>query len=74
MDGSRITVLKFGSSVLRTVGDLPSVVREIRRWLDGASRVVAVVSAIGNTTDALFHRGPVVAFDNSAIGSWAIHN
>ena len=56
MDGSRITILKYGSSVLRTESDLPTVVREIRRWLDGDSRVVAVVSAIGNTTDALFNQ------------------
>lgn len=48
--------MKFGSSVLRQEGDLPTVVREIRRWLDGLSRVVAVVSAIGNTTDILFNQ------------------
>jgi hypothetical protein len=48
MDACRITILKFGSSVLRTEGDLPTAVREICRWLAGLSRVVAVVSAIGN--------------------------
>lgn len=48
-----ITVLKFGSSVLRTPADLPSAVHEIYRWYRSGERVVAVVSAIGDTTNAL---------------------
>jgi homoserine dehydrogenase len=54
MDGSKITILKFGRSVLQTEGDLPALVREIRRWLHVGGGVVAVISAIGSTTDALF--------------------
>jgi homoserine dehydrogenase len=49
-----IVVLKFGSSVLRTRGDLPAAVHEIYRWYRDGHRVIAVVSAIGNTTDLLF--------------------
>ena len=48
-----IVVLKFGSSVLCSELDLPNVVGEIRRWTDSGHRVVAVVSAIGNTTETL---------------------
>lgn len=48
-----VVVLKFGSSVLRTRGDLPSAVHEIYRWYRDGHRVIAVVSAIGNATDLL---------------------
>src|SRR2546421_4497054 len=49
-----IAVLKFGSSVLRCEEDLPQVVDEIYRWIRAGHRVIAVVSAFGNTTDGLF--------------------
>ena len=49
----RIIVLKFGSSVLRNESDLPTAVHEIYRWWRDGFRVVAVVSAFGNTTDEL---------------------
>jgi homoserine dehydrogenase len=48
-----VIVLKFGSSVLRSVRDLPTVVHEIYRWYRDGHRVIAVVSAIGNTTEGL---------------------
>jgi homoserine dehydrogenase len=48
-----IIVLKLGSSVLKTEEDLPNAVHEIYRWYRAGSRVVAVVSAIGETTDRL---------------------
>jgi homoserine dehydrogenase len=48
-----IIVLKLGSSVLETQEDLPDAVHEIYRWYRAAYRVVAVVSAIGDTTDHL---------------------
>ncbi len=51
-----ITVLKFGSSVLCCEADLSKVVQEIYRWTRDGHRVVAVVSAIGSTTDALLAR------------------
>src|SRR2546427_6983902 len=50
---AKIVVLKFGSSVLRRESDLPRAVHEIyRHWRDG-SQVLAVVSALGDTTDRL---------------------
>ncbi|MFZ0284721.1 MAG: hypothetical protein WAL32_05780, partial [Terriglobales bacterium] len=51
-----LTVLKFGSSVLRTEDDLPAAVHEIYRWVRNGHRVIAVVSAIGNTTEELLAR------------------
>ncbi len=48
-----ITVLKFGSSVLGCEADLSKAVQEIYRWTRDGHRVVAVVSAIGSTTDSL---------------------
>jgi homoserine dehydrogenase len=48
-----VEVLKFGSSVLRSPGDLHIAVDEIyRRWRAGY-RVLAVVSAFAGTTDEL---------------------
>ena len=53
---SNIVVLKFGSSVLQSEADFASVVHEIyRHWREGM-RVVAVVSALGNTTDELLRQ------------------
>lgn len=57
---SKFVVLKFGSSVLRSENDLPTAVHEIyRHWRQG-ERVVAVVSAFGNTTDELMRRAESV--------------
>ncbi len=55
----RIVVLKFGSSVLRNENDLPAAVHEIYRWWRDGFQVVAVVSALGNTTDELNRRAHV---------------
>ena len=44
-----IIVLKLGSSLLETQKDLPDAVHEIYRWYRSSYRVVAVVSAIGDT-------------------------
>jgi aspartate kinase len=53
MSKHQVIVLKFGSSVLRSEKDLPAVVNEIYQWWLRGNRVVAVVSALGNTTDEL---------------------
>jgi homoserine dehydrogenase len=50
---SETIVLKFGSSVLQTTADIPRVVSEIYREHRQSRRVLAVVSAIGDTTDCL---------------------
>lgn len=49
----QVIVLKFGSSVLRQPEDLPNVVHEIYRWYRHGYRIVAVVSAFGDTTEQL---------------------
>lgn len=51
-----LTVVKFGSSVLRGEDDLPVIVEEIGRWRGSEQYVLAVVSAFGNTTEELFKR------------------
>jgi len=48
-----IVVLKFGSSVLSSVDDMPRVVREIWRHIEQGQRVVAIVSAFAGVTDKL---------------------
>lgn len=48
-----IIVLKFGSSVLRSRAQLPAAVHEIYHWYRAGWRVVAIVSAIGATTERL---------------------
>jgi homoserine dehydrogenase len=57
-----ITVLKFGGSVLAREHDLARAVHEVYRWVREGQRVVAVVSALGRTTDRLLaqahHYGP----------------
>lgn len=53
-------MLKFGGSVLRGEPDLLRGVAEIRRWLAGGRRVVAVVSAFEGTTDSLLARAKAV--------------
>src|SRR5262245_29706653 len=56
MSDRKPIVLKFGSSVLRSEADLPKAIHEIYRyWRDGA-QVIAVVSALGDTTDQLMRR------------------
>jgi len=48
-----ICVLKFGSSVLAGADDFPSAVLEIYREIRQGRKVVAVVSAVGDTTDRM---------------------
>ena len=50
------TVLKLGSSALRSESDLPLAVHEIYREWRAGRRVLAVVSAFGATTDDLLKR------------------
>ena len=51
--GADYIVLKFGSSVLRSLDDLPTVVSEIYRHARVQRKVVAVVSAFAGETDTL---------------------
>lgn len=52
-----IIVLKFGGSVLTREHDLANAVHEVYRWNREGFRVVAVVSALGKTTDKLLAQG-----------------
>lgn len=51
-----LTVLKFGSSVLRNDSHLARAVHEIYRWVREGHRVIAVVSAMHNATNELLAR------------------
>ncbi|MEO6709248.1 MAG: hypothetical protein ABIP42_06685, partial [Planctomycetota bacterium] len=53
MSSQRIRVLKFGSSVLSSRRDISQALHEIYRELRDGVRVVAVVSALGRTTNRL---------------------
>ncbi len=53
MSSQRIRVLKFGSSVLASRGDVSRALHEIYGELREGNRVVAVVSALGQTTERL---------------------
>lgn len=57
MPRTRLIVLKFGGSVLRSERDLPRVVTEIDRWRRDGFAVVAVVSAFHGQTDRLLADG-----------------
>lgn len=52
----RITVLKFGGSVLGTEKDLPRAVSEAYRWVRQNHKVIVVASAYYGTTDRLESR------------------
>jgi homoserine dehydrogenase len=49
-----LRVLKFGSSVLQTIADLPRIVGEIYRQRREGNRMIVVVSALAGETDELF--------------------
>jgi len=66
-----VTVLKFGSSVLAREEDFPRAAAETARALERGERVVAVVSALGKTTEGLLARAARVAVrpDPSALAA-----
>lgn len=53
MPSQPLIVLKFGSSILTSEAAIPVAVHEIYRWYRRGYRVLAVVSALGRTTDKL---------------------
>ena len=61
-------VLKFGSSVLQDPSDVPTAVHEIYRYVRAGYQVLAVVSAIGSTTDELLARAHSV-LDQQPVGT-----
>lgn len=60
-----IIVLKFGSSVLPNRAQLPTAVHEIYHWYRAGWRVVAIVSAIGKTTENLLSEARQLAEEPS---------
>jgi homoserine dehydrogenase len=68
---SNIVVLKFGSSVLRSEEELPHAVHEIYRHWRAGSQVLAVVSALGDTTNQLLARAQRICAepDESAVAA-----
>lgn len=66
---AEVILIKFGSSVLRNEGDLGRVVHEIyRHWREG-KQVLAVVSALGRTTDYLLQKARSLSTDPDV---WAL--
>ena len=63
MSDRQLVVLKFGSSVLRSESHLPVVAEEIKRHVDRGLAVVAVVSAIGNSTELLIEQARALGHD-----------
>ena len=58
-----IIVLKFGGSVLRSETDVPTAVHEIYRWYRAGWRVVAIASALGDSTARLLNHARELADD-----------
>lgn len=58
-----IIVLKFGGSVLRSLADVPTAVHEIYRWYRAGWRVVAIASALGDSTARLLNKARELAED-----------
>lgn len=53
MNKHKIAVIKFGSSVLTAVADIPAAIHETYQYLREGYKVLVVISAIGHTTDEL---------------------
>jgi homoserine dehydrogenase len=63
-----LLVLKFGSSVLKTLEDLPRIAGEIYRQRRKGHRIIAVVSALAGETDRLFEQARTLAKGTSCSG------
>lgn len=61
LESGTLLVLKFGSSVLRDLGDLPAVAGELYRQRRMGRQIIAVVSALGTETDYLFQEAKIAA-------------
>ncbi len=72
MSVSTIAVLKFGSSVLPDESRLADAAEEIRAWRERGYRVVAVVSALGDTTDRLIAKAASVTTEADEVAYAAL--
>ncbi len=50
-----LVVIKFGSSILSSISEIPKAVHEVYQYLRQGYKVLVIVSAIGNTTDELIN-------------------
>lgn len=64
----RLSVLKFGSSVLHSTADYARIAHEIYRHVRTGEKVVAVVSALDGETDGLFALGEDVGHHADGAG------
>lgn len=64
----RLSVLKFGSSVLHSTADYARIAHEIYRHVRTGEKVVAVVSALDGETDNLFALGEDVGHHADGVG------
>lgn len=67
-----IAILKFGGSTLAESRDITRAVHEIYRFLRGGRRVLAVVSALGRTTDLLLAQAKELCSDPHPAGLAAL--
>lgn len=67
----RIAVLKFGGSVLQDHADVVRAREEISRWRSAGYSVVAVVSALEGTTDALVAEADRFSTRSKIADGWA---
>jgi homoserine dehydrogenase len=64
LPAQEVVVLKFGSSILRTVAEAPAVASEVYSHVRAGRKVVAVVSALAGQTDALLAEARELGLDH----------
>ncbi|WP_440616857.1 amino acid kinase family protein [Cysteiniphilum sp. 6C5] len=64
---AEVIVLKFGSSILESFDHFKDAAVEVKRFVDKGYKVIAVVSAIGNTTDTLENQSALDLSNNQTI-------
>jgi homoserine dehydrogenase len=64
LPAQEVVVLKFGSSILRTVAEAPAVASEVYAHVRAGRKVVAVVSALAGQTDALLAEARELGLDH----------
>ncbi|WP_440681972.1 amino acid kinase family protein [Cysteiniphilum halobium] len=68
---AEVIVLKFGSSIIESLDHFKYAALEVKRFVDKGYKVIAVVSAIGNTTDILEGNQNAFNLNNNQISAKA---
>ena len=68
---AEVIVLKFGSSILESLDHFNNAALEVKRFVNMGYKVIAVVSAIGNTTDTLEDKQNTFNLSNNQISAKA---